>query len=459
MNQVYQNFLTDSASVAFDLHHREVLSLNVMHYEESFSYAKGQFSNLQLARKRAGLLKHSVIEHLEDHLKTFEQNFTNNGGQVIWAESAADARKAILDIFEQNKVKTVVTSRSKLTEEMALTTALEKNGIESIDTALGDYMAQLTNDQPYHMVNPIMQLSAKEIVQVLHEKFGLPLDSTPADIADFVRQTLRKKFLQADAGITGANFLLADTGSVVLNENEGNGILSMAMPRIHIVVTGIENLLASVNDLNLFLPLLATHATGQKISVYNTLVNGPRSQDERDGPEQMFVVLVDNGRSRLLGATPQRRSLSCIRCGACLNACPVFRNIGGHAYGSVYSGPIGAIITPFLTGKFEEYQHLSFASSLCGKCTEVCPVGIDLHHQLMYNRRLSVKKGYTTRAERWAMWAFKVAMKKRSRLDFLSPKRKNILFRRFLSKAWGDRRDIPLVVKSFASMGIKKKIK
>ena len=433
--------------------------MNIMRYDESVAEGKSQFSNLQLARRRAGSLKHSVVEHLEDHLKTFEQNFTNNGGQLIWAESAADARKSILEIFEQNRVKTVVKSKSMVTEEIALNTALDKNGIECIETDLGEYIVQLTNDRSYHMVSSNMHLSAKQVAEIFHEKFGLPKNANPSDITSFAVNSLRKKIVQADAGITGANFLVADTGSVALSENEGNVISLMAMPRIHVVVTGIEKLLASVYDLDLFLPLLASHATGQKISVYNTLVNGPRNQDERDGPEKMFVVLVDNGRSRLLSAIPQRRSLSCIRCGACQSACPVFRNIGGHAYGSVYTGPIGAVITPFLSGKFEEYKHLSFASSLCGKCSEVCPVGIDLHHQLIYNRRLSVKSGYTTKTERWAMWAFKMTMKKRSRLDFLSPKRKNMLLKRILSKGWGDRRDLPVVVKSFASMGIRKKMK
>lgn len=457
MNQVYQSFLTDSAAIAFDHHHREVLSSNILRYDESVAAGKEQFSNLQLARKRAGLLKHFVVEHLEDKLKTFEQNFTRNGGHLIWAESAVEARKAVLDIFEQHKVKTVVKSKSMVTEEIALNAALEKSGIECFETDLGEFVVQITNDRPYHIVTPIMQLTASEVAGVFHEKYGLSKDASPSEITAFVRTTLRKKFLEADAGITGANFLIADTGSVALTENEGNGILSMAMPRIHVVVTGIEKLLSSVSDLDLFWPLLATHGTGQKLSVYNSLVNGPRAQDERDGPDQMYVVLVDNGRSRLLGALPQRRSLACIRCGACLNACPVFRNIGGHAYGSVYSGPIGAVITPFLSGRFEEYKHLSFASTLCGKCTEVCPVGIDLHHQLLINRRLSVRKGYTTRAERWSMWAYKVAMTKRSRLDMLSPKRKNKLFKRFLSKGWGERRDLPLVVKSFARTGILKK--
>ncbi len=451
MNPAHIHFQADSAAKAFDLHHREIVAHHISRYDESVVIGKGQFLNLNLARRRAGMLKHFVLEHLEDHLKTFEQNFISNGGHLIWSETAADARKAIIDIFEKHQVKTVVKSKSVVTEEIGLNAALEKNGIECLETDLGEYIIQITNDKPYHIVTPVMHRTAKEIASIFHEQFDLSENASPSDITAFVRATLRKKFIHADAGITGANFLVADTGSVAITEDEGNGLMTMSLPRIHIVVTGIDKIIASVFELDLFWPLLATYGTGHQISAYNSLVSGPRSHDEHDGPEHMYVVLIDNGRSRLLGAIPQRRSLSCIRCGACLNACPVYRNIGGHAYGTVYTGPIGAIITPFLSGKFEEHKHLSFASTLCGKCTDVCPVGIDLHHQLIMNRRHSVKNGYTTRAERWFMWAYTFSMKKRSRLDRFSPKRKNSLFTRFLAKGWGDRRDMPMIVRSFAS--------
>lgn len=450
MNSIYNQFQAASANKAFDLHHRETMGYNMSRYDDAVVEGKEQFSNLELARRRAGLLKHFVITHLDDNLKTFEQHFTANGGKVLWAETAADARKAIMDIFTRHKVRSVVKSKSTVAEEIGLNPFLEKNSIECLETSLGDYVVQVSGDKPYHIQTPVIQHSSRDLAGIFHEKFGIPPDSTPEDIAGFVRKSLRKIFLYADAGVTGANFLIADTGSVAITENEGNGILAMAMPRIHVVVAGIEKLLASVNDLDLFWPLLATHANGHFISAYNSLVSGPRRADENDGPEHMYVILIDNGRSRLLGNVPQRRSLSCIGCGACLNVCPVYRNIGGHAYGTVYTGPIGAVISPFMTGKFDEYKHLSFASTLCGKCTEVCPVGIDLHNQLLKNRRLSVKKGLTTRPERWAMWLYKMSMKKRSRLDWLSPKKKNYLFKRFLANGWGDRREKPVAVKSFA---------
>lgn len=451
MSQSHSRFLIDSANKSFDLQHREIMAHHVMWHEEAMAASLEQFSNLELARRRAGVQRYMVLGHLEEYLKTFDQNFSQNGGQVIWAEDAAEARRAIVELLEQNEVKTVVKSRSLAVEEIGLIPVLEKSGISCLESDLSSLLLELSGDRPYHMVNPVLHMTTEEAVERLREKFAIQRSVSSADVMAQAKSHLKKNLAQADAGITGANFLVADTGSVVITENEGNGLLTASMPRIHVVVAGIEKLLASIYDLDLFWPLLATHANGQPVAAFNSLFSGPRAHDERDGPSKMVVILIDNGRSRLLGAVPQRRALACIKCGACQNACPVYRSIGGHAYGTVYSGPIGAITSPFLTGRFEEYKHLSFASTLCGRCTEVCPVGIDMHQQLIMNRRLSVKKGYTSRAERWAMWAYKVTMKKRKRLDSYSPKRKNFLFRKFVAKAWGDRREQPLFVKSFGS--------
>lgn len=447
----YTKFLDDSRVKAFDARHRATIQFNMTRYDDAVAVGKQQFRNLDMARKRAALRKHYVIENLEDHLKSFEYHFTANGGKVIWAQDAAEARKAILDIFEENHVKQVVKSKSMITEEAGITTFLEKNGVECLETDLGEYIVQISNDKPYHIVTPAMHLSADDVAKIFHDRFDLPKDSSPEDITVFVRETLREKFATAQAGITGANFLLSESGAVALTENEGNALLSVSAPRIHIVITGIEKIIPNLRDLDLFWPLLATHGTGQQISAYNSLVFGPKKKGESDGPEQMYVIILDNGRSRLLKAVPQRRTLACIRCGACLNACPVYRNIGGHSYGAVYSGPIGAIITPHLSGEFETYKHLSFASSLCGKCTEVCPAGIDLHHQLLYNRKLSHKMGLYNRSERMSIKAYKWAMKKRKRLDMTSPWMKNFFAAHFLKKGWGNNRTLPKVVKSFSA--------
>ena len=444
MTHIHSQFLTDSEKKSFDPDRRAIIANNIGRYDEAVLFGKMQYSNLALARKRAAMRKYRVIENLEDHLKDFEYHFTRNGGKVLWAQDVEEGRKAILEILEKNYVRLVVKSKSMVTEEIGLTEFLEKNGIETIETDLGEYIVQLSNDKPYHIVTPVMHKSARDVAKIFHEKFGLPEDSTPAEISAFVRTTLREKFLKAQAGITGANFLVSSTGSVALTENEGNGVLSMGMAPIHIVVTGIEKVIPTLDDLDLFWPLLATHGTGQKITAYNSLVNGPRRRDEPDGPAQMYVVLIDNGRTNLLSHIPRRRALACIRCGACLNACPVYRNIGGHSYGAVYSGPIGAVITPHLRG-LDEYKHLSYASSLCGKCTEVCPVNIDLHQQLLQNRNLSVREGMVTKWERWGMKAFKKFMGKRSWLDMPKSGIKNFGLKLFLRKSWGARRELPKV--------------
>ena len=445
----YIRFLADSRKKAFDRDHRSTIAFNMRRYDDAVVAGKKQFANLETARRRAAVRKHHVLENLEDHLKTFEQQFTARGGKVIYAQDAGEARRAILEILEKQFVKEVVKSKSMVSEETGLTEFLEKNGITCLETDLGEYIVQISEDKPYHIVTPAMHLSAADVSAIFHKKFNLPEDATPEDITAFVRTNLREKFMTAQAGITGANFLVAGSGAVALTENEGNGLFSVSAPRIHIVLTGIEKLIPTTGDLDLFWPLLASHGTGQKMTAYNSLIFGPKKTGEADGPEQMYIILLDNGRSRLLGTTPQRRSLACIRCGACLNACPVYRNIGGHAYGTVYSGPIGAVISPHLTGKPDSYKHLSYASSLCGKCTDVCPAGIDLHHQLLFNRQFSVKQGFSTRSERLGIFAYKKSMGKRKWLNLPSHRLKNIVASMLFNKSWGKKRVLPKVVKSF----------
>jgi len=448
-NSIYQDFKRASEEKAFDKRHRKTIGYNIGCYDKAFNKGLRFFTNLETAKRRAAIKKHGVLEHLEDHLKTFEQQFTSRGGKVIWAQDAEEARRAILDILQKQYVEVVVKSKSMTTEETDVTTFLEKNGIECTETDLGEFIVQISDDKPYHIVTPAMHLSAGDVAKIFHDKYDMPEDATPGDITAFVRPHLRERFIRAGAGITGANFLVSGTGSVAITENEGNALFCASAPKIHIVVAGIEKVIPSPEDLDMFWPLLAVHGTGQDMSAYNTLVSGPKAPDEQGGPEQMYVILLDNGRSRLLSAIPQRRALSCIRCGACLNACPVYKNIGGHAYGTVYSGPIGSVISPHLSGQLREYIHLSYASSLCGRCTEVCPAGIDLHHQLLQNRRLAVRSAFPARTERWGMKAYKMAMSKASRLDKASPGVKNLFAGLFLKKAWGPRRKLPRVVESF----------
>ncbi len=447
--KTHQDFLEASERKAFDKEHRKIIAHNMAAYERAAIHGKAQFTNLELARKRAAEKKHSAIEHLEDNLKTFEQQITRKGATVIWAQDKIEARKAVLEIFKQNFVTEVVKSKSMVTEEIGLSEFLLKNGIECLETDLGEYIVQISNDKPYHIVTPAMHLSAADVANIFHKQFGLSEKASPEEITKFVRDTLRPKFMQAQAGITGANFLVADNGAVSITENEGNALYSVAFPKILIVIAGIEKLIPKTADLSLFWPLLASHGTGQKITAYNTLLYGPRAEGETDGPEQMYVILLDNGRTNLLAQIPQRRALSCIRCGACLNVCPVYRNIGGHTYNTTYSGPIGAVSSPFLSGQFAEYVHLSYASSLCGACTDSCPVAIDLHHQLLENRQMAVKNRLPAFSERMGIKAYKTTMSKSGRLQAVSPYVKNIVARVFVKKAWGPRRVLPKFVRSF----------
>jgi L-lactate dehydrogenase complex protein LldF len=452
MSKELELFLEKSEKKAFDIEHRKTINYNISQYDKKVLKGKEQFSNLELARTRAAATKQKAIDNLEKYLIEFEAAFIKRGGKVIWAQDAEEALKESLQIMKKANAKTVVKAKSMTTEEVHFNEALEKNGIESIETDLGEYIVQLRKEPPYHIVTPAMHLSKEDVAKTFNEKKGTPIDWTPEQITTYVRLQLREKYSKAEVGVCGGNFLIADIGAVSVSENEGNGLLSMAFPKVQIAIVGIEKIIPSITDLDLFWPLLSTHGTGQNLTVYNTIYSGPKQSGETDGPDEMYVILLDNGRTNLLAETEQRRALSCIRCGACLNACPVYQTVGGHTYGTVYSGPIGSVITPFLQG-IEEFKHLSFASTLCGKCTDVCPVKIDIHKLLLLNRGDAVKKGFTTKTENWVWFFWKGAMLKRSKMDKGGAKLKNFMIKQFFKKQWGDRRDLPQVAqKSFNQM-------
>lgn len=446
MSKTLDTFLSESETKAFDLAHRKNIKYNIKQYDEKVVAGKSQFSNLKLARARAAAIRSKSVEKLDKYLIEFESNFTKRGGKVIWAQDTEEALKEILRVMQKANAKTVVKGKSMVTEEIELNKALEKNGIESIETDLGEYIVQLRNEAPYHIVTPAMHLSKEDIAKTFNEKKGTPLDWTPEQITGFVREELREKYTKAEVGVIGSNFIIADVGAVAMTENEGNGLMSMAFPKVQIAVVGMEKVIPSMDDLELMWPLLSTYGTGQNLTVYNTLYTGPKQPGEVDGPDEFYVVLLDNGRSRLLEEVEQRQALGCIRCGACLNACPVYKTVGGHTYNTTYSGPIGAVITPYLNDK-KDFKHLSYASSLCGKCTEVCPVNIDIHKLLLDNRRDFVKKGNTSKKENWVWFFWKGAMLKRSNMDKGGAKLKNLMLKQFFKKQWGERRDMPKVSK------------
>ena len=452
MGSTADEFLVASENKSFDTDHRRIINYNIGKYNAAVERGLSKIINLENTKRKAHVVKWKVMENLDKILPEFEANFQKHGGKVIWANDAEEANREILNIIKKAGAKTVVKSKSMVTEEIQLNEFLEANHIESLETDLGEYIVQLLGQRPYHIVTPAMHLSKEDIAKLFNEKFGTPLDFTPEQLTQKARELLRDKYVQADVGITGANFLIADTGSIAITENEGNARLSTSFPKIHIAVVGIEKIVPSIMDLDLFWPMLATHGTGQNLTVYNTILNGPRQPNETDGPEEMYVILLDNGRTNLLAQKDQRQALYCIRCGACLNACPVYKNIGGHTYEATYSGPIGSIITPHMAG-MAEFKHLSYASSLCGKCTEVCPVKIDIHKMLLLNRRDSVQEHLVTTKEKWGWSLWKKAMLSRKFTDFLSGKTKNIMLRTFFKKTWGHYKEMPKVAeKSFSTM-------
>ncbi len=450
MTSIAEDFLVKAEEKAFDTRHRSTINYNIGKYDAAVQKGLSKFENLEASKKKAHVIKWKTIENLDKLLPEFEANFQRRGGKVIWANDAEEAQKEILQIIARRNAKQVIKSKSMTTEEIHLNECLEKIGVECLESDLGEYIVQLLGQPPYHIVTPAMHLSKEEIAQLFHEKFGTPPEATPEQLTQKARELLREKYLQADIGISGANFLIADTGSIALTENEGNARLCTTFPKVHIAIVGIEKLLPTLADLDLFWPLLASHGTGQNLTVYNTILSGPRQAHETDGPEEMYVILLDNGRSQLLAQKEQRQALYCIRCGACLNACPVYKNIGGHAYSTTYSGPIGSIITPHFKG-MKEFKHLSYASSLCGKCTEVCPVKIDLHKMLLLNRRDAANSHQNGKIEEigWKLW--KKTMLKRGWMDFLTGKTKRFFLHTFFKKKWGNHRELPpLADKSFA---------
>ena len=336
-------------------------------------------------RDKAREIKTHTLAHLDYYLELLYDNVTKAGGQVHFATDAEQANAIVAGLAQSRNVRIATKSKSMVSEELQLNPVLESVGVDVYETDLGEYIIQLAEETPSHLVAPALHKSKEDVAHLFNQRLGLPYMEDIDELARSARELLRDKFLQADLGISGANFVVAETGTLVIITNEGNGRLCTSAPRIHIGITGMEKVIPSLQDLAVFLRLLPRSATGQRISSYVSMITGPRRLDDEDGPEEFHLVLVDNGRSRLLADPELREALHCIRCGACLNICPVYQKVGGHAYGWVYPGPIGAIISPALTG-LKQAKDLPFASSLCGACREACPVKINLPRMLLHLR-------------------------------------------------------------------------
>ncbi len=365
--------------------------------------------NWEELRDRARAIKAHTIENLDYYLEMVERNVTRAGGKVFFAKDAAAVQRYVVDLARAKGVEMVIKSKSMVSEEVGINHRLIEEGIEPVETDLGEYIIQLADETPYHIIAPAIHKSREDVSELFQRKLNTPRYEEIEDLAGEARRQLREKFIRADMGMTGANFVVAETGTLTLVTNEGNGRMCTSMPRIHVAIAGMEKIVPSIEDLGIFLRLLIRSATGQRISSYVTTVTGPRRADDEDGPEEFHLIIVDNGRSRLLADPHMRESLYCLRCGACMNTCPVYRKVGGHAYGWVYPGPIGAVVSPVMTS-ISGAKDLPYASSLCGACREVCPVKINLPRMLLHLRK-ELAEGETYPRERSSPLVERLAMK------------------------------------------------
>lgn len=383
------------------------------HYRSDFQLASSQFSNLQVARERAAFIRWKTIENLDKYLIEFESNFIRAGGKIIWAQDITDALVEITSILEKNSVRSVIKTKSAAVDETGITQSLKQQGIRVTESGTGDFITKEAGENPSHMVMPALHKPVDEISSLLNSIIGINTDAGPDELVLALRKHLRKEFIAADAGITGCDFLIADPGAVIIAENEGSAQLTVALPKIHIVVAGIEKLLPSINDLDLFLPLLSTYSTGREMPAFAHILSGPKQNDESDGPDEMYVILLDNGRSSVLQHEKQRQAMNCIKCGSCQFACPVYLNAGPENFPS----PVSAVILP-LQHETEDHYHLSYASTLCGACKNACPVNIDIPGLLLENRKLFASRGINNRSEKWFYYFWKKAMLNRDILNW-----------------------------------------
>jgi L-lactate dehydrogenase complex protein LldF len=446
-------FMKQARVMAADLRHRKIIRSALTNYEIVRDKRKASFQSWESARQAAAETKWEAVNHLDKYLEEFVAKIEARGTKVHWASTGAQAREIILRIILEKKAQVIIKSKAMTSEEIHLNDTLNHAGLEVVESDLGEFIVQLRHETPYHIVFPSMHLTRGDIQELFKRELGEAPSDDPEELTMIARHALRKKYLAADIGFTGANFAIAETGMISITENEGNARLTAALPKTMVSLLGIEKILPRLEDLALFLPMLATAGTGQPLTCYNTMYGGPRQPGESDGPEEWHVILLDNHRTELLADAEQRDALHCIRCGACLNACPIFRNVGGHTYGTTYSGPIGSVITPHLRG-LQDWKHLSAASSLCGGCTEACPVKIDLHHHLLHNRRNAAKdkpefleqtayKIFVYLANRPALWALA------KKLGRLGQPLQNLVKGTALdpARAWTQTRDLPPLAK------------
>ena len=449
MNHLSSETFRENANAALaDVQLRGALKNATSLFGERRKEAAANLPNWEDLRNQARAIKDEALLHLDRYLEEFEKNAERRGAKVHWARDAAEANSIIVRLGTDRQARTVVKSKSMTTEETHLNDALEAAGMQVVETDLGEYIIQLAEETPSHIIAPAIHKTRRQISELFTAELGMAPTDDIAQMTRTARATLRDRFAAADVGVSGVNFGIAETGTIVIVENEGNIRLTTSLPRIHIAVMGIEKVIPRFADLDVFLKLLPRSGTGQRLTTYQSFITGVKRASTDEGPEELHIVLLDNGRSRMLDHPVTRQSLACIRCGACLNACPVYQQIGGHAYGSVYPGPIGAVITPQLMG-IEKTSQLPYASSLCGACREVCPVKIDIPRLLLHLRaEIATRKGGIAERLAFKTWA-RIMMS--PALYRLSAAAGRIVQRVIpISKAWTKGRDLrPIESKSF----------
>jgi L-lactate dehydrogenase complex protein LldF len=444
-----ETFRENARAALADVQLRGALKNATTLFGELRKRAAVSLPNWEDLRTQARAIKDETLLHLDRYLEEFVRNAESRGAKVHWARDAAEANAIICRLASERGARVVVKSKSMTTEETHLNNALEAAGMQVVETDLGEYIIQLADETPSHIIAPAIHKTRGQIAELFTAELGMPPTDDVAQLASTARATLRDRFAAADVGVSGVNFGIAETGTIVIVENEGNIRLTTSLPRMHIAVMGIEKVIPRFNDLEGFLKLLPRSGTGQRLTTYQSFITGTKRNASDEGPEELHIVLLDNGRSRMLAHPVTRQSLACIRCGACLNACPVYQQIGGHAYGSVYPGPIGAVITPQLMG-IEKTAQLPYASSLCGACREVCPVKIDIPQLLLHLRGeiTAQRKGNATERFAFKLWA-RVMMS--TSLYKMSSVAGRLLQRVIpISRAWTSGRDLrPIESQSF----------
>ena len=406
MNHLSSETFKENARAALaDTQLRGALKNATSLFGERRKSAAASLPNWEDLRSQARAIKDDVLSHLDRYLEKFVSEAEARGAKIHWARDAAEANAIICKLTAERQARIVVKSKSMTTEETHLNDALEAAGLQVVETDLGEYIIQLADEPPSHIIAPAIHKTRGQIAELFTAELGMPPTDDVAKLTNTARITLRDRFAAADVGISGVNFAIAETGTIVMVENEGNIRLTTSLPRLHIAVMGIEKVIPRFADLDVFLKLLPRSGTGQRLTTYQSFITGTKRRATDEGPEELHILLLDNGRSRMLAHPVTRQSLACIRCGACLNACPVYQQVGGHAYGSVYPGPIGAVITPQLMG-IEKTAQLPYASSLCGACREVCPVKIDIPRLLLHLRgEISERKGSAAERVAFKLWS------------------------------------------------------